>query len=211
MQEFAKLLPLAFVMVAGPQIISAVMLATSEKARQNSLGYVAGASLATLTATSVFYFVATALHLKARSADSASVAVEWVFVVVLVAAAIRAYLGRSATDPPKWMGKLQGATPAFSFRLGLLLFFLMPTDLMMTFAVGAYAASHDLPLSHTAGFWLLTTLLIASPLLLLLLLGRRADTVLPRMREWMNANSWIVSEIVIAFFLVMEIRAILGA
>jgi len=210
MQEFAKLVPLAVVMVAGPQIISAVMLATSERARQDSLGYVAGAILATVTATSFFYFAARALHLKARSGGSGSVTVEWIFVVVLVAAAIRAYLGRSATEPPKWMGKLQGATPAFAFRLGLLLFLFMPTDLMMTFTVGAYVATHDLPLYHAAGFWFLTALLIALPLLVLLTQGKRADVVLPRMRAWMNTNSWIVSEIVIAFFLVMEIRAIVS-
>jgi hypothetical protein len=47
--------------------------------------------------------------------------------------------------------------------------------------------------------------------LILLLLGRRGDTLLPRMRDWMNANSWVVSEAVIAFFLLMEIKTILSS
>jgi hypothetical protein len=38
-------------------------------------------------------------------------------------------------------------------------------------------------------------------------LGKRAETVLPRIRQWMNTNSWIVSEAVILFFLVMTLTS----
>jgi hypothetical protein len=33
----------------------------------------------------------------------------------------------------------------------------------------------------------------------------------PALRSWMNANAWVVSEIVIALFLVMQIQSILSA
>jgi hypothetical protein len=36
------------------------------------------------------------------------------------------------------MRKLQTEAPSGSFRLGLVLFLVMPTDVMMTFTVGAY-------------------------------------------------------------------------
>ena len=108
------------------------------------------------------------------------------------------------------MSTLQTESPRGSFRLGLVLFLVMPTDVMMTFTVGAYLAAHGSPLWYASGFLLLTALLIGSPLLILLL-GQRGDTLLPRMRDWMNANSWVVSEVVIAFFLVMEIKTILSA
>ena len=42
--NLAKVLPMAFVMIAGPQILSAIFLATSENWRGNSLAYVAGAA-----------------------------------------------------------------------------------------------------------------------------------------------------------------------
>ena len=212
MPSFATLVPLAVVMVAGPQIISAIMLATSEKARSNSLGYVGGAILATLVATSLFYYAARVLHVKASTggSDTGSVGLTWVFVVVLVAAAIHVYLKRKNSKTPKWMGELETATPRLSFRVGFLLFLFMPTDLMMTFTVGISLASRDLPLLYASGFWLLTLLFISSPLLLLLLMGKRSDVVLPKMRNWMNSNSWIVSEIVIAFFLAMEIKSLVG-
>jgi hypothetical protein len=46
--------------------------------------------------------------------------------------------------------------------------------------------------------------------LILLVMGRRADKLLPRMRDWMNANSWVVSEAVIALFLVMQVSSLLS-
>ena len=43
--NFLTILPMAFVMVAGPQLLSAIFLATSDDWRRNSLAYVAGAAL----------------------------------------------------------------------------------------------------------------------------------------------------------------------
>jgi small neutral amino acid transporter SnatA (MarC family) len=40
-------LPMAIVMVAGPQIISAIFLATSDQARRNSVTFLLGVALAT--------------------------------------------------------------------------------------------------------------------------------------------------------------------
>ena len=211
MTDLLKVLPLAVVMVAGPQMITAILLTTSTKPRQNSFAFVAGAVLATLVATSIFYYVAKALKLKASTKGSHSVTADWVLVAILVIAAIWVFAGREKSEPPKWMSTLQTEDPRGSFTLGLVLFLVMPTDVMMTFTVGAYLASHGSPLWHTIGFLLLTALLIAAPLLVLLLMGRHADTLMPRMRNWMNANSWLVSEAVIAFFLVMEIKTIVSA
>ena len=212
MTDLLRVLPLAVVMVAGPQMITAIMLVTSTRARQNSYAFVGGAVLATAVATSLFYVVAKVLKLKSSASHgSSSVTVDWVIVAVLLLAGAWAFRNRHTSQPPTWMSTLQTESPRGSFRLGLVLFLVMPTDVMMTFTVGAYLAAHGSPLWYASGFLLLTALLIGSPLLILLLLGQRGDTLLPRMRDWMNANSWVVSEVVIAFFLVMEIKTILSA
>jgi threonine/homoserine/homoserine lactone efflux protein len=125
-----------------------------------------------------------------------------------VPAAFWVFRGREKSEPPKWMSTLQSEDPSGAFRLGLVLFLVMPTDVMMTFTVGTYLAAHGSPLWHAGGFVLVTALLIGSPLLILLLLGRHADTLLPRMRDWMNSHAWVVSEAVIAFFLLMELNTI---
>ena len=43
----------------------------------------------------------------------------------------------------------------------------------------------------------LTVLLLAVPSLMVVLLGKRANDILPKMRDWMNQNAWVVSEIVL--------------
>lgn len=211
MDNLLKVLPLAVVMVAGPQIITAIMLATSEKARRNSYAYVGGAILASTVSTAVFYYVAKALKLEPSSGESGSITVDWILVGVLLLAALRVFQKRTDTDPPKYMKRLQTATPRGSFRVGVLLFLIMPTNLMMTFTVGTFLASHAEPLWRSIGFLLLTALLISSPLLLLLSLGKRAETVLPAMRNWMNDNAWVVSEIVIGLFLVLQLQSIFSS
>jgi hypothetical protein len=42
------------------------------------------------------------------------------------------------------------------------------------------------------------------------LLGERAETVLPKIRDWMDDNSWIISEAVIALFIVLMLQNLLG-
>jgi hypothetical protein len=76
------------------------------------------------------------------------------------------------------------------------------------FAVGGYLGRYGNPWWHTLLFVGLTLLLAGAPLLILLLLGTRADVLLPKMRDWMPANSWIVSEAVIVLFLVITISGL---
>ncbi|MDQ4109521.1 MAG: GAP family protein [Actinomycetota bacterium] len=198
-------------MIAGPQIITATMLATSEKALRNSYAYVGGAILASTAATAAFYYTADALGLEGSDRESGSVVLDWVLVVLLLVAAGRVFLKRHDAEPPQYMQKLQTASPGASFRLGFLLFLFMPTDLIVTFTVGTFLASHGEPLWRSVGFLLVTGLLIGAPLLVLLVMGRRAETVLPALRSWMNANAWVVSEVVIALFLVLQIQSIVSA
>lgn len=209
MGDVLKTSSLALVMVAGPQIITAILLATSVRAKKNSFAYVGGAVLASAISTTIFYFLAQALDLKGAGEKSGSTTVDWILVIVLVLAAVHVFLQRKKSDPPKYMAKLQTETPGGAFSLGFLLFLLMPTDLMMTFTVGTYLAAHGDHLWQAAGFLLITALLIGAPLLVLLLLGSRADRVLPAARDWMNKNAWVVSEVVIALFIVLELKSIL--
>jgi hypothetical protein len=57
----------------------------------------------------------------------------------------------------------------------------------------------------------LALVLIAVPGLLVLVLGQRAVDALPKVRDWMNANSWIVSEAVIALFVLLQINTLVSS
>jgi hypothetical protein len=118
---------------------------------------------------------------------------------------IRVFVKRNETHPPKWMGRLQRADARFAVTIGFLLYILMPTDLIAMATVGAYVAHRGEPWWHTLSFVVLTVLIAGLPFIVLLAMGQRAESTLPKIREWMSANSWIVNEAVLLFFIAMAL------
>ena len=57
--------------------------------------------------------------------------IEIALVALLLVASLKAYLGRQTSEPPKWMGKLQGASPRRALEIGFLLILLMPSDFVI--------------------------------------------------------------------------------
>jgi hypothetical protein len=133
-----------------------------------------------------------------------------VVLVLLVAAMIRAYVKRRESKPPKWMGKLQTATPRLAFGLGFFLLGVFPTDVLTSVAVGTYLAAHSDAWRDALPFVGLTVLVLAIPALLLLVLGKRGQVLLPAVRNWMTTNAWVVNEIVLAFFVVIVVSNLAG-
>ena len=194
--NLAQLLPMAFVMIAGPQILSAIFLATTEGWRGNSAAFISGASLSITVIVTIAYVVGAGFSDSGGSHHTLDVVV----LVLLIAAGLHVFLTRKTSEPPKWMGRLQNATPRISFVLGFLLLGVFPTDIFTSWAVGTYLANHGDPWWHYLPFVVLTLLLLATPVILVLALGERGRVLLPKVRDWMNANSWIVSEVVIGLF-----------
>jgi Sap, sulfolipid-1-addressing protein len=200
--DFAKILPLAFVMVAGPQIISAFFFATSESWAKASAAYVVGAALSITLVVSAAYLLANGAS-SSDSGDSGLSTLDYIVLALLVFAAVNTFRNRHQTEPPKWMGKLQTATPKTTFVLGFLLLGFFPSDIVTSISVGSFLAGHDDSLWKALPFISLALLLLATPALLVAAMGPRAQAFLPKARDWMNKNSWIVSEFVIVLFIVI--------
>jgi cytochrome c biogenesis protein CcdA len=201
MQGLLTILPMAFVMSAGPQIVTAIFLATSRNAKRNSLAFLAGVAVATTIGTSVFFFLGS----KVGEREDSKNWLDWVIIGLLAFLAVRVFVRRGVSEPPKWMGRLEKATAGFAVAIGFLLYILMPTDVISMATVGGYVARQGEPWWHIFGFVALTVLIAGLPLIVLLLMGRRAETLLPRLRQWMNDNSWVVNEAVVLFFLAMAL------
>ena len=200
MQGFWTVLPMAVVMSAGPQIVTATFLATSQGGRRNSLAFLGGVAVATTIAVTVFFLLGSGIAGKQKAGKDW---LDWLIIGLLVFLVIWVFLRRNESQPPKWMGRLQDANPRFAVTIGFLLYLLMPTDLVATATVGAYIARQGEPWWHTLGFVVLTVLIAGLPFIVLLVMGQRAESMLPKIRDWMNANSWIVNEAVLLFFLAM--------
>jgi len=211
--SFARILPLSFVMIAGPQIISAFFFATTERWAKISVSYIAGAAVSITTFVTIAYFVGSGATDTSSGGNGGSggEVLDWIVLVLLLVLALRVYLGRKQSEPPKWMGKLQDASPRFAFTLGLLLLGVFPTDILTSVTAGLHVARHDDPWWQVLPFVGVTLLFLAIPALMVVLLGSRARVLLPKVRDWMNNNSWIVSEIVIVLFVVITIDSLAGS
>jgi Sap-like sulfolipid-1-addressing protein len=203
--NLAKILPMAIVMVAGPQILSAIFLATSERWRTNSIAYVLGAAISISIVVTAAYFLGDGV----AGSDSGSETMYWIILGLLVVLAIRVFLRREESEPPRWMGKLQSASPGFSFRLGLLLLGVFPTDIITSVAVGSFLGSQGDPLWHFLPFLALTLALLSGPGLVVALMGPRGERLLPKARDWMNTHAWLVNEFVILLFVALTLNNIL--
>jgi threonine/homoserine/homoserine lactone efflux protein len=193
---FLTLVPMAFVMIAGPQILSAIFLATSDDWRRNSIAYVLGAALSITAIITAAFFIGGGGSSGGPSSDT----LYYIVLGLLLLAMLRTYLKREESEPPKWMGKLQEASPGFSFKLGFLLLGVFPTDILTSVAVGSFLAAHGDPWWHLLPFLALTLLFLATPLLVLLIMGDRGQALLPKVRQWMTDNSWVVNELVLLLF-----------
>jgi hypothetical protein len=198
--DFLKVLPLAFVMIAGPQIISAFLFATSPSWKRISAAYVLGAAISIPLVVGAAYLLTKGAGKGDEASGSGLTTIDYIVLALLLFAIVRTFMKRDESEPPKWMGKLQNATPKTALVLGFLLLGFFPSDLITSVSIGGFLSSHGDPYLHALPFIFLTLLLLALPALLVAGMGERAQVFLPKVRDWMNGNSWIVSEVVLVFF-----------
>ena len=200
------ILPLAITMMAGPQIMSAIVFVTSQRAVKNSLAFVLAVLVATTVGVAVLLGVHSLLDLSLGDPSdngSAGKIIQYALVALLIAAAIKNYVRREKIEPPKWLGKLQEADTKQALRTGLLVILVMPSDLIVMLTVATNLQQNGHGLADAIPFILLTTLIAALPLLCFLIFHRRAVNAMPQVRDWMNANSWLVNIIVCAIFIAL--------
>lgn len=202
----AQILPLAITMVAGPQIMSSIIFVTSDKAVKLSLAYIAGAAIGVTAGLAVMQGLVSLLGIDlGDSSDkgSAGTIAQFGFIGLLVAAIFRNYLRRETIEPPKWLGGLLEAEPRKALLLGLLLLSIFPSDAIILLTVGTNLEQDNAPFTDALPFIGLTILLIALPFLGYLLFHRRAVDAMPKVRDWMNTNSWLVNIIVCGIFILL--------
>src|SRR5215203_2354326 len=201
-------LPLAFTMLAGPQIMSAIIFVTAPKALKLSAYFLAGVVIAVIVGVTITFTLATLFGNSislGNSSDNASLGqiIQYVLVGLLVLLSIRSYLGRKTSEPPRWLGAMQNATPRTAFLAGLLLLSIFPSDFVVLITVGVNLAQQNVGLVAALPFIGATILIAALPVLSYVLFRHRAQRLMPKVRDWMNTNSWLVNIIVYVVFIVL--------
>jgi len=203
-----SVIPLAITMNAGPQIMSAIIFVTAPKPLKLSAYFLAGVVIAVTVGVTVTHTLATVLGNSialGHSSDNGSLGniIQYVLVGLLVVLSIRSYLGRETSEPPRWLGAMQNAKPRTAFLAGLLLLSVFPSDLVILLTVGVNLAQNNASLLGAVPFVVATILIAALPVLSYLLFRRRAERAMPKVRDWMNKNSWLVNIIVYVVFIVL--------
>jgi Sap, sulfolipid-1-addressing protein len=201
-------IPLAITMNAGPQIMSAIIFVTANKPLKLSAYFITGVVIAVTVGVTITYTLATVLGNSVSLGDpsesgSLGNIIQYVLVGLLVFLSIKSYVGRETSEPPRWLGAMQNAGPRTAFMAGLLLLSVFPSDLVILVTVGINLAQQDASLLGAVPFVVATILIAALPALAYLLFRRRAERAMPKVRDWMNKNSWLVNIIVYIVFILL--------
>jgi threonine/homoserine/homoserine lactone efflux protein len=202
------ILPLAITMMVGPQIMSAIIFLTTSKPVKISTAFLAGVAIATIVGLVVLLTVVSLLgngvSLGEPSKEvSIGKLIQYVLVGLLVALAVKNYLRRETVEPPRWLGALQSADWKRALMTGVLVIWLMPGDIIVMLTVGVNLVHNDAGLVAALPFIGATLLVAALPLLLYLLFHRRAQRLMPRVRDWMNTHSWLLNIITCVVFIAL--------
>ena len=201
-------IPLAITMNAGPQIMSALIFVTANKPLRLSAYFLAGVVIAVTVGVTITYTLASVFGNSVSlgdSSDSGSLGniIQYVLVGLLVLLSIRSYLRRETSEPPRWLGAMQNAKPRTAFMAGLLLLSVFPSDFVILVTVGVNLGQNNASLLAAVPFIAATIFIAAVPALSYLLFRHRAAQAMPKVRDWMNTNSWLVNIIVYVIFIVL--------
>ncbi|MFS7877786.1 GAP family protein [Streptomyces asiaticus] len=203
-----QVLPLAVTMMAGPQIVAAVVLVTTARPVRVCLAFLLGVAIATAAGVALARGIFALLGQAIAPGDSsdrgvAAVVVQLVLVGLLALVSVKNVVKRRTVEPPKWLGSLMEAGPRKALTTGFLIILLMPSDIAVMLTVGANLEQHDADWTAALPFIAATLLIAALPLLVYLLLGDRARRAMPRLREWLTTHSWVVNVAACLIFIVI--------
>ena len=192
-----KVLPLAITMMAGPQIMAAIVLVTTRRPIRASLAFLVGVLIAVSAGIAITRGIFTLIGGDSlnRPSGSGSVGniIQYVLIGLLIVAALRNYIKRATIKPPKWLGTLMEAEPGRALLIGLLVILLMPSDIAVMLTVGAHLVQHHLGFAAALPFIAATVVIAALPLLVLVLFRKRAQRAMPGVRTWVTGHSWLIN------------------
>jgi threonine/homoserine/homoserine lactone efflux protein len=203
--NFWAILPLALTMNIGPQIITAIVVLTGTKPVRKSLVYLAGIAIAITVLGLAAFLIFGAVNSSGSTGSESTVSqvLDYVFAGLLAALGVWVFTQRKKARKPKWMASIQDAGQGRLFVMGLLLYSFFPSDFVVLLTVGQYLSKHKLNFYAIVPFLALTLFIAAVPLLSFLLFRKRAEKAMPRIQEWLDANGWVINEVVIVFFIYM--------
>ncbi|HSZ36670.1 MAG TPA: GAP family protein [Acidimicrobiales bacterium] len=214
-QGISEVLTFAVAVAISPiPIIAVILMLFSTRARVNGPAFLLGWVIALAVVSTVVYVLAHDGNVSTSS--TAADSVSWgkiVLGVVLILFARRYWRNRPVhgEEPPmpKWMGRIDGLSPAKAAGLGVVLAAANPKNLILTIGSATGLAQLGLSTSDaivaTAVFVFLGSVSIAGPVLYALFGGERARASLDSAKTWLGAHN---AAVMAALFLVFGVDLI---
>lgn len=187
-------------------IIASVLLVSSPRGRMNGPAFVLGcwASAALIGGVLIATGVGSGSDDGGGPSTAASM-LKLVLGIVLVGMAARQWRGRPVGDEdptlPKWMGALDGFSPAKSLVAGVVVTGLNPKNLLLVIAGAAAVAGAGATAGEEAAAWAIFTLIaivgVSIPVVISFAMGDRAEPLLGRLRTWMGHNSGVIMAVIL--------------
>ena len=208
-QAIGGILPLAIAVdISVLPIIAIILMLITARARSNGPAFVAGWVLGLVVVGALVLIIANAAGVSSSNGPStAADAIKLTLGVLFLLLAVRQWRSRPGpgeqAPAPKWMAALDSFTPAKSLGLGAAMSGVNPKNLALTAAAAMSIAQTGLPGGQQAVvlavFIVVGSVAVAAPLVVYLVFGSKADSMLNGWREWLAANN---AAIMIVVFLV---------
>jgi predicted neutral ceramidase superfamily lipid hydrolase len=205
MSKLLEVLPLALTMNLGPGIITAIIVMTGNKPIKKTLLYLAGAATGVAVMGFVAFLIFDLVNKGGISSGQSTTSrvLNYVFAGLLVLLGVWVFTQRKKAQKPRWMASIQDASSKRIFTMGLLFYSVFPSDFVVLLTVGFMLAKNKMHFYSMYPFFALTLLIAAIPVLSFLILRKRAERMMPRVRDWLDSHGWIINEVVIVFFILM--------
>jgi len=198
-----QLLPTAVgVMLSPLPIVGVILMLLSNKAKVNGpmflLGWLAG--LAIVVGGVVAFVNPDKLEQSSGEPSTLNGILHLALGVLLLLLAVKQLKGRPKkgedAEMPKWMAKMQDASPIFAFGMGAFLSGLNPKNLIFDIAAAAAIVAGDLSSSQQIAavvvFMILASLTIGIPVLWFLIAGESAKAKLDVLRGYLVQYNWVI-------------------
>ena len=209
-QVIGDVLPFAVVVMVSPiNIVAAILLLFSKRALLNASSYLGGFFVGLTIVVGGLTTLATAISLGPGSGrlQGASILL-LVLGAGLIVVAIQKYRDRPGPDEPAslpgWMDGIAGFSAGKSFAVGAAIGAGNPKNIAVALGTAVTVSSAGLPSSQKvavlAVYIFLACIGVATPIVTMLVLGDRADTVLDGWKSWLTHNNAAMMAVIYLFF-----------
>jgi threonine/homoserine/homoserine lactone efflux protein len=206
-QAIGGMLAMAVAVAVSPiPIIAVVLLLTGPGGKAKGVAYVAGSVTSTAILGGFLVWLGVGSDTSSDGGPSTGTSLlKLALGVVLLGLAARQWRGRPLEGEdavmPKWMGALDGFSPAKALAAGVVLNVFNPKNLLLIVAGATAVASAGATGGEEAVAWAIFTVIAAigvtTPVVITFSMGDRSDELLGRLKTWMAQHSGVIMAVIL--------------